>query len=92
MRSGIGILKKLQIFFNEALHCIEIFFYLCITLIKDGLVVQLVRMPPCHGGGRGFESRPDRYCINENPIRSILIGFFYFSMLQKYKIYVAYVA
>ena len=23
-------------------------------------VVQLVRMPPCHGGGRGFESRPDR--------------------------------
>ena len=25
-----------------------------------GLVVQLVRMPPCHGGGRGFESRPDR--------------------------------
>ena len=25
-----------------------------------GPVVQLVRMPPCHGGGRGFESRPDR--------------------------------
>ncbi|MFM2269452.1 MAG: hypothetical protein RL757_2893 [Bacteroidota bacterium] len=28
--------------------------------IVNGLVVQLVRMPPCHGGGRGFESRPDR--------------------------------
>jgi hypothetical protein len=28
--------------------------------LSDGLVVQLVRMPPCHGGGRGFESRPDR--------------------------------
>ena len=40
--------------------------YICITLKKDleekqnGLVVQLVRMPPCHGGGREFESRPDR--------------------------------
>lgn len=40
--------------------------YLCITLTDsvrekvNGLVVQLVRMPPCHGGGRGFESRPDR--------------------------------
>jgi hypothetical protein len=27
---------------------------------ETGSVVQLVRMPPCHGGGRGFESRPDR--------------------------------
>src|SRR5688500_8687800 len=44
-----------------------------------GSVVQLVRMPPCHGGGRGFESRPVR---RESPqsrinpcIRKIYRGF-----------------
>ena len=25
-----------------------------------GPVAQLVRAPPCHGGGRGFESLPGR--------------------------------
>ena len=37
--------------------------YLCSPLGKErlfGLVVQLVRMPACHAGGREFESRPDR--------------------------------
>ena len=28
-----------------------------------GPVAQLVRAPPCHGGGRGFESHPGRLFI-----------------------------
>ena len=27
----------------------------------DGLVAQLVRAPPCHGGGHGFDSRLGRF-------------------------------
>ena len=30
------------------------------TIALYGLVVQLVRTPPCHGGGHGFESRSGR--------------------------------
>ena len=35
-----------------------------IVSTKNGLVVQLVRMPACHAGGREFESLPGRhfYC------------------------------
>ena len=33
------------------------------SLKKYGLVAQLVRAPPCHGGGRRFESDRGRYGI-----------------------------
>ena len=33
---------------------------ICYTFI-NGLVAQLVRAPPCHGGGRGFESLLGRF-------------------------------
>ena len=29
--------------------------------VVNGLVAQLVRAPPCHGGGRGFEPHPSRH-------------------------------
>ena len=37
-----------------------------------GPVVQLVRMPPCHGGGRGFESHPGRQCGNSSVVEHLL--------------------
>lgn len=44
--------------------------YLCPPNFK-GSVVQSVRMPPCHGGGRGFESRPVRKSFGN--IRSFFV-------------------
>ena len=35
--------------------------YITVRHTDIGPVVQLVRMPPCHGGGRGFESHPGRH-------------------------------
>ena len=41
---------------------------------NNGVVVQLVRIPACHAGGRGFESRPYRRSLGE--IQGFLIRIF----------------
>ena len=38
----------------------------------EGSVVQLVRMLPCHGRGRGFESRPVRKNVL-NIVQDVLV-------------------
>ena len=34
--------------------------FIIVKTMVDGPVAQLVRAPPCHGGGRGFEPHPGR--------------------------------
>ena len=40
-------------------------------LTESGPVVQLVRTPPCHGGGRGFESHPGRHRLRNKRCASV---------------------
>jgi hypothetical protein len=38
--------------------------------VSSGALAQLVRAPPCHGGGCGFEPRRLRgFCIRKNRVR-----------------------
>ena len=59
--------------------------YYPLVMAKDP-VVQLVRMPPCHGGGRGFESRPDRDYftkVAQNAVKHRFYGIFLFMLISK---------
>jgi hypothetical protein len=63
-------------FFQETFAETKKALFLHPELLK-GSVVQLVRMPPCHGGGRGFESRP----VRKKPLFERLFCFYSFSFL-----------
>jgi hypothetical protein len=42
---------------------------------SNGAVVQSVRIPACHAGGRGFESRPLRQIVESPLIRQRAFSF-----------------
>ena len=55
----------------------------CCSHHKYGAVVQLVRMPACHAGGRGFEPLPGR---QKPTSANAPVGFYFFTILFYFSI------
>ena len=67
--------KKISNFFSKntcQTHHVMVIYITVRHTLDIGPVVQLVRMPPCHGGGRGFESHPGRQCGNSSVVEHLL--------------------
>ena len=67
-RCRCGLERKKLIFFEKSDGKVCIFHIICrifASLKQNGALVQLVRMPACHAGGRWFESCTHRKRSNE---------------------------
>ena len=74
---GIGVMKVWLLYGRRVetfsdLEAKKTYTIFATQISKHGVVVQLVRIPACHAGGRGFESRPYR---KEESIAKAVLSF-----------------